>query len=118
MSFDEIQKLKEIGINSIKIEGRMKEKNYVLNCSIFKNLIQGNNVKERVSSIFNRGYSKGYFYDNGSAENIMNKNYPANMGKPLGRISGKELRLEEDIMLGDGIIYLSKDYENSWRRLY
>ncbi len=112
MSFDEIQKLKEIGINSIKIEGRMKEKNYVFEAvSYFKNLIQGNNVKERVSSIFNRGYSKGYFYDNGSAENIMNKNYPANMGKPLGIISGKELKLEEDIMLGDGIIYLSKDYE-------
>ena len=29
MSFDEIQKLKEIGINSIKIEGRMKKPEYV-----------------------------------------------------------------------------------------
>ena len=41
----------------------------------------------------------------------MNKNYPANMGKPIGIISGKELLLTENIMLGDGIIYLSKDYE-------
>ena len=112
MGFDEIQKLKDIGINSIKIEGRMKEKNYVFEAvSYFKNLIEGNNVKERVSSIFNRGYSKGYFYDNGTAESIMNRNYPANTGKPLGIIRGKELLLEEDIMLGDGIIYLSKDYE-------
>lgn len=112
MGFEEIQKLKDIGINSIKIEGRMKEKNYVFEAvTYFKNLIGGNDRKERVSSIFNRGYSKGYFYDNGDKNDIMNKNYPANMGKPIGIISGKELLLTEDIMLGDGIIYLSKDYE-------
>ena len=110
MSFEEIKKLKEIGINSIKIEGRMKEKTYVHEAvTYFKNLIDGVNVKERVSSIFNRGYSKGYFYEN--RENVMNKNYPANTGKPIGIISGKELLLEENVMLGDGIIYLSKDYE-------
>ena len=110
MSFEEIKKLKEIGINSIKIEGRMKEKTYVHEAvTYFKNLIDGIKVEERVSSIFNRGYSKGYFYEN--RENIMNKNYPANMGKPIGIISGKELLLEENVMLGDGIIYLSKDYE-------
>ena len=110
MSFEEIQKLKEIGINSIKIEGRMKEKTYVHEAvTYFKNLINGINTEERISSVFNRGYSKGYFYN--ERENIMNKNYPANMGKPIGIISGKELLLEEDIMLGDGIIYLSKDYE-------
>ena len=110
MSFEEIKKLKEIGINSIKIEGRMKEKTYVHEAvTYFKNLIDGINAEERVSSIFNRGYSKGYFYENRG--NIMNKNYPANMGKPIGIISGKELLLEENVMLGDGIIYLSKDYE-------
>ncbi len=112
MGYDEIQKLKEIGINSIKIEGRMKEKNYVFEAvNYFKTLINNNKTEERVSSIFNRGYSKGYFYDNGSTHSVMNRNYPANMGKPLGIISGKELLLEENIMLGDGIIYLSKDYE-------
>ena len=112
MGYDEIQKLKEIGINSIKIEGRMKEKNYVFEAvNYFKNLINNNKAEERISSVFNRGYSKGYFYDNGNKEDVMNRNYPANMGKPLGIISGKELTLTENIMLGDGIIYLSKDYE-------
>ena len=110
MSFDEIKKLKDIGINSIKIEGRMKERTYVYEAvSYFKNLINEIKIEERVSSIFNRGYSKGYFYQD--RESIMNRNYPANMGKPIGIISGKELLLEEDIMLGDGISYISKDYE-------
>ena len=110
MGYEEIKKLKEIGINSIKIEGRMKEKNYVFEAvNYFKNLINGIKAEERVSSIFNRGYSKGYFYE--KRDSVMNRNYPANMGKPIGIISGKELTLEENIMLGDGIIYLSKDYE-------
>lgn len=110
MGYEEIKKLKEIGINSIKIEGRMKEKNYVFEAvNYFKNLINGMKAEERVSSIFNRGYSKGYFYE--ERDSVMNRNYPANMGKPIGIISGKELTLEENIMLGDGIIYLSKDYE-------
>lgn len=110
MGYEEIKKLKEIGINSIKIEGRMKEKNYVFEAvNYFKNLINGMKAEERVSSIFNRGYSKGYFYE--KRDSVMNRNYPANMGKPIGIISGKELTLEENIMLGDGIIYLSKDYE-------
>lgn len=110
MGYDEIKKLKEIGINSIKIEGRMKEKTYVYEAvSYFKNLINDVETKERVSSIFNRGYSKGYFYE--KRDNIMNKNYPASIGKPIGIISGRELQLTEKIMLGDGITYLSKDYE-------
>lgn len=110
MGYEEIKKLKEIGINSIKIEGRMKEKTYVFEAvNYFKNLINGIKAEERVSSIFNRGYSKGYFYE--KRDSVMNRNYPANMGKPIGIISGKELTLEENIMLGDGIIYLSKDYE-------
>lgn len=110
MGYEEIKKLKEIGINSIKIEGRMKEKTYVFEAvNYFKNLLNGIKAEERVSSIFNRGYSKGYFYE--KRDSVMNRNYPANMGKPIGIISGKELTLEENIMLGDGIIYLSKDYE-------
>ena len=110
MGYEEIKKLKEIGINSIKIEGRMKEKTYVFEAvNYFKNLINDIKAEERVSSIFNRGYSKGYFYE--KRDSVMNRNYPANMGKPIGIISGKELTLEENIMLGDGIIYLSKDYE-------
>ena len=110
MGYEEIKQLKEIAINSIKIEGRMKEKTYVFEAvNYFKNLINGIKAEERVSSIFNRGYSKGYFYE--KRDSVMNRNYPANMGKPIGIISGKELTLEENIMLGDGIIYLSKDYE-------
>ena len=112
MGKEEIQKLKSIGINSIKIEGRMKEKTYVNEAvTYFKDMIADIDRDEKLSNVFNRGYSKGYFYSDTKSSDIMNRNYSATMGKNIGIISGKELVLEDGIILGDGITYLSKDYE-------
>ena len=112
MGKEEIQKLKSIGINSIKIEGRMKEKTYVNEAvTYFKDMIADIDRDEKLSNVFNRGYSKGYFYLDTKSSDIMNRNYSATMGKNIGIISGKELVLEDGIILGDGITYLSRDYE-------
>ena len=112
MGKEEIQKLKSIGINSIKIEGRMKEKTYVNEAvTYFKDMIADIDRDEKLSNVFNRGYSKGYFYSDTKSSDIMNRNYSATMGKNIGIISGKELILEDGIILGDGITYLSRDYE-------
>ena len=112
MGKEEIQKLKSIGINSIKIEGRMKEKTYVNEAvTYFKDMIADIDRDEKLSNVFNRGYSKGYFYSDTKSSDIMNRNYSATMGKNIGIISGKELVLEDGIILGDGITYLSRDYE-------
>ena len=112
MGKEEIQKLKSIGINSIKIEGRMKEKTYVNEAvTYFKDMIADIDRDEKLSNVFNRGYSKGYFYLDTKFSDIMNRNYSATMGKNIGIISGKELVLEDGIILGDGITYLSRDYE-------
>lgn len=110
LGFEEIKKLKEIGIESIKIEGRMKDPNYVFETvSYYRDLIDGIKAQERSSELFNRGYSKGYFYGNDNY--IVNKDYSYNLGKNLGLLSGKELKLKSRVVLGDGIIYLSKDFE-------
>lgn len=110
LGYDEIQKLKEIGIESIKIEGRMKDPNYVFETvEYYHQMINEKEVEERVSEVFNRGYSKGYF--NGADTSLINKNYSYNLGKEIGLIFGKELKLKDRVVLGDGIIYLSKDFE-------
>lgn len=110
LGYDEIQKLKEIGIESIKIEGRMKDPNYVFETvEYYHQMINEKEVEERVSEVFNRGYSKGYF--NGADTSLINKNYSYNLGKEIGLIFGKELKLKDKVALGDGIIYLSKDFE-------
>lgn len=110
LGLNEIKKLKEIGIDSIKLEGRMKEPNYVFQTvSYFKNLIDEVEIEEKSSQLFNRGYTKGFFYKDRS--DLINKNFSSNIGKEIGELKGKELKLKEDIVLGDGIIYLSKEYE-------
>lgn len=110
MEFKEIQLLKEIGIESIKIEGRMKDSDYVFELtSYYKNLINVNNTEERISNIFNRGYGKGYFYD--EKDKIINANYSNSLGKKIGIFSGKEVLLEDKLVFGDGISYISKNYE-------
>ena len=110
LGFEEIKKLKEIGIESIKVEGRMKDPNYVFETvSYYHNLIEGVKAQEKSSELFNRGYSKGYFYGNDNY--IMNRDYSYNLGKNLGLLNGKELKLKSRVVLGDGIIYLSKDFE-------
>ena len=48
----------------------------------------------------------------------MNKDYSYNLGKNLGLLSGKELKLKSRVVLGDGIIYLSKDFEKIRWRIY
>ena len=110
LGYDEIQKLKEIGIESIKVEGRMKDPNYVFETvGYYSQIINGEKAEERVSEIFNRGYSKGYFH--GADSSLINKNYSYNLGKEIGLIFGRELKLKDRVILGDGIIYLSKDFE-------
>ncbi|WP_150152202.1 peptidase U32 family protein [Fusobacterium nucleatum] len=108
---DEIKKLQEIGVESIKVEGRMKDVSYVYETvSYFRNLINGIDKKENTHKLFNRGYSKGYFYDND--KNIMNRDYSYNMGEKIGEVVGKSIKLDEDIVSGDGITFVSKDYKN------
>ncbi|WP_297406838.1 U32 family peptidase, partial [uncultured Cetobacterium sp.] len=111
--FEEIQKLKEIGIDSIKLEGRMKEPNYVYQTvSYYKELISGIDIKEESSTLFNRGFGTGYFYENENIKDeIMNNKYSSNFGKELGILKGRELKLKEKVILGDGVIFVSKDYE-------
>ena len=108
---DEIKKLQEIGVESIKVEGRMKDVSYVYETvSYFRNLINGIDKEENTPKLFNRGYSKGYFYDNDKT--IMNRDYSYNMGEKIGEVIGKNIRLDEDIVSGDGITFVSKDYKN------
>ncbi|MGL5798166.1 MAG: peptidase U32 family protein, partial [Cetobacterium sp.] len=108
--YDEIQKLKEIGIDSIKLEGRMKEPNYVFQTvNYYKELIDGNNIVEKSSEIFNRGYSTGYFYN--ERPEILNKEFASHLGKNLGELKGNQLKLKEKVILGDGITFLSSSYE-------
>lgn len=105
----EIEKLKTIGIDAIKIEGRMKSPNYVYEMvGKYKDILMGTDGKHHPEKIFNRGYSKGYFYKN-EENKLMNKEYSSNYGYSIGDVRGRILKLNTTVILGDGIAYLDKD---------
>lgn len=105
----EIEMLNEIGVESIKVEGRMKSEEYVYETvSYYRDILQGIHRKSNSFKIFNRGYSKGYFYEN--TEELMNSNFSFDLGYLLGIINNGTFILEDKLTLGDGIVYLDKNY--------
>lgn len=107
----EINKLINIGIDCIKIEGRKKSSEYVYETvNYYDNVIKGYPRKSQSYKLFNRGYSKGYFYlDN----KLMNFNYSSNFGYFLGSKIGNtnNFLLEDDLILGDGVQFVDENYD-------
>ena len=105
----EIEKLQKVGVDAIKIEGRMKSPNYVYEMvGKYNDILVGKDGEHHPEKIFNRGYSKGYFYKN-DGDKLMNTQYASNYGYSIGDVRGRILKLNTTVILGDGIAYLDKD---------
>ena len=105
----EIEKLIEAGVDSIKIEGRMKDEKYVYETvKYYRNLVNGFNYTSKTERLFNRGYSKGYFY--GENTDLINSSYSFDFGyiTALPALNGN-IKLLEDIVCGDGITFVDKN---------
>lgn len=87
-TIDHIDDLKEI--DSLKIEGRMKEPAYVANVvSKYRAAIDGKSTdqdKADLSKTFNRTYTKGYLFGE-DPKDITNVQKPNNFGFPIGKIT-------------------------------
>lgn len=118
-----IKDLIDVGVDSFKIEGRLKDENYVANVTNhYSSLINQLPDTHRIGSgkvissfeaeperSFNRGYSS-YFIDRRPGS-LVNPDTPKSMGKRIGnvvRIKGDRLWIEtgEQISNGDGFCYL------------
>lgn len=104
-----IKDLKDI--DSLKIEGRMKESVYVANVvKNYRELLDNpnadiKNINKNLIKTFNRTYTKGYMFGE-DKKNITNILKPNNFGFEIGKIVSKnkigyEIRLNETLNQGD-----------------
>lgn len=112
----------EAGIDSFKIEGRMKRPEYVAGVvRIYRRLIDrylkdpesyfiSEEELEILTQLFNRGFTQGYFFENPHGE-LMSRENPHNRGILAGTVTGYNkrsnricIKLSQPLRLGDGII--------------
>ncbi|RXA15171.1 peptidase U32 [Methanosarcina sp. MSH10X1] len=112
----------ESGIESFKIEGRMKRPEYVAGVvRIYRRLIDryienpagyfvSEEEQETLTQLFNRGFTQGYFFENPRWE-LMSRENPHNRGIPAGTVTAYDRRsnrirvkLSQPLRLGDGIM--------------
>jgi putative protease len=103
-SIEYLEELRSLGFSSLKIEGRMKTKEYVYTVvNAYKTGLNQNDLRK----VFNRDFTKGFLF-NEKIDNFTTKNSPGNVGYFIGNIKNVvsnfiEVLLEEDIVLQDEI---------------
>jgi len=114
-TLDRVGEIIESGVDSLKIEGRMKSPEYVgFVVSQYRKAIDSyflgktfKGDKDKLEVIFNRGLTEGHLFNKRGPE-LMNPYRPNHLGKVLGKVidyqKGKILvKLERDLHQGDGI---------------
>ncbi|MDG6243929.1 MAG: DUF3656 domain-containing protein [Methanolobus sp.] len=118
---DILPELIKTGMDSFKIEGRMKRPEYVAGVvRIYRRLIDRfagdpNNYfvteeeKENLEQLFNRGFTTGYLKADPAGE-LMSRQRPHNQGIVIGEVTGfnnklnrMEITLTRELEVGDGI---------------
>ena len=106
-TIDHIEELKSL--DSLKIEGRMKEASYVANVvSKYRKALDGIGTeadKDELKKTFNRTFTKGYLFGE-DPKNLTNIQKPNNFGYEIGVVSGVykgmyEIRLHEALRQND-----------------
>ncbi|MFH1275743.1 MAG: peptidase U32 family protein [Candidatus Woesearchaeota archaeon] len=107
---EKIPEMIEIGVNALKIEGRLRSTKYVAAATkLYRSAIDSNYlgkfeineelVKEMELS-FNREFTKGYF---NSDKDLVSSDKPMGRGLYLGVIEDGFIKLEEDLSVGEGV---------------
>ena len=123
MTIDNIPELINAGVDSLKIEGRLKSNEYIYSVSkAYRHAIDAviehkkNNLididKEELKKIFNRQFTKGYIFDE-TPFNLLNMDSSSHIGEPIGKVikAGKNrvsIQLSKTVHRLDGIRFNNK----------
>lgn len=118
-----VSELIQVGVDSFKIEGRMKKPEYVAACvRAYRQVVDAyaggvlsdtliENCKQEMAEVFNRGgFTEGYFHQK-NGKGMMSVHAPGNQGVCVGVVENVqknklEIRLSQDVAKGD--IFLLK----------
>lgn len=122
--FEDIKELLDAGVDSFKMEGRMKAPQYVGHITkIYRKLINSYNDNKRLEvekedkynlqKLFNRGFTKGHLFEE-KGKALMGIKRPNHRGIPLGQVisinkNRIRLRLDDTLHQGDGIKFEQSD---------
>lgn len=122
-SLEKVGSLIEAGIDSLKIEGRMKREEYIyLVVSIYRKCIDSyykygkviisDNDKLELKKIYNREFTKGFLFNEDNSK-VVNQYRPNHMGIKIGTVLSQDknfikVKLFEPITQGDGIRIVNK----------
>lgn len=122
-TIDYVKDFMKFGVASIKLEGRMKNHDYVaIVVGAYRQKIDEINLNSKVSQakynlddVFNRGYTYGYLTKE-IGQNMMAYKKPNNKGKIIGQVISYDkntlkIKLEGNLTKGD-ILFLDTDIKN------
>lgn len=115
---DDVDVLANIGVASLKIEGRMKSKDYVYeSVRQVKKVLDGKKRskqdEDRLKVAFNRGYTKGYAF-NEYGTTLMSLSAPNHQGIEIGEVlslhkNRAKIKLSSALFQHDGLRFVKKD---------
>ena len=124
MTINNLDKLIELGVDSFKIEGRMKSKEYVYYATkLYKeardNYLKNNKLVvnqeylEKLNNVFTRGYTKGFIFNE---SDLIEDSSPNHSGVLIGKVIKQngnyiDIKLNEDVSIHDGLRIKNKDFE-------
>lgn len=104
-------------LDSLKIEGRMKNKDYVSTVTkYYRNKLDGKKVSHKddvmLADAFSRGFTKGFILSEN--EEMINSTSPKHIGSLVGKVvstdkNSSKILLSENLYPNDGIVYLEKN---------
>ena len=125
---NKLKELIEAGVDSLKIEGRLKDEDYVKNVvSFYRKLLDSidinlrssdgiliNNFEPDVNKTFNRGYTE--FNIDGKCSSLTEMKTPKFLGEKIGKvlkIKGNKFVISkgENLAVSDGIVFFDKNKE-------
>jgi len=114
---EQIEELIQLGVESFKVEGRLKSPNYVASTALAysQKIIEilaedkpnSNITANELQQVYSRGFFSGWL--NGVAhQNLVNANYSANQGLPIGKVTSVqsnqvELKLFENAKINPSL---------------